>query len=226
MLRPHPKPKTEILKPKAGKTTELTCAQYALILPVNFEIAPRRVMFCRMDFLQLQDRQFLVFGVANRKSVAYAVGQILAGAGAKVVYVVRDAAVLESVRKLLAPAPIFTCDVADEAQVAGLANSLKAAGIGPLHGLVHSLAFANYTHGFGPFHETHKADFLQAMDISCFSLVSLVRHLKPLLDQDASVVTMSISTTRMAAENYGYMAPIKAAWCSWPSRSVPTPASG
>jgi enoyl-[acyl-carrier protein] reductase I len=49
------------------------------------------------------------------------------------------------------------------------------------------------------------------MDISCFSLVALSRTLAPLLDPDASVVTISISTTRMASESYGYMAPIKAA---------------
>jgi len=52
---------------------------------------------------------------------------------------------------------------------------------------------------------------LQAVDISCYSLIALCNALKNLLDQDASVVTISISTTRMASESYGYMAPIKAA---------------
>ena len=49
------------------------------------------------------------------------------------------------------------------------------------------------------------------MDVSCFSLISIANHFKDILDKDGSVVTISISTTRMAAENYGYMAPIKAA---------------
>jgi enoyl-[acyl-carrier protein] reductase I len=49
------------------------------------------------------------------------------------------------------------------------------------------------------------------MDISCFSLIAVSNALKDLLEPDASVVTVSISTTRMASENYGYMAPIKAA---------------
>jgi enoyl-[acyl-carrier protein] reductase I len=62
-----------------------------------------------------------------------------------------------------------------------------------------------------PFHRTLKKDFLQAMDISCFSLISICNHFQGLLATNASVVTISISTTRMAAENYGYMAPIKAA---------------
>jgi enoyl-[acyl-carrier protein] reductase I len=78
-------------------------------------------------------------------------------------------------------------------------------------GLVHSIAFADYGDGMKPFHETPKAAFLQALDISCFSLVSICRELEPLLERNASVVTISISTTRMASENYGFMAPIKAA---------------
>ena len=80
-----------------------------------------------------------------------------------------------------------------------------------LNGLVHSIAFANYSEGWKPFHETPRKDFLQSIDISCYSLIALSDALKSLLDKKASVVTVSISTTRMAAENYGYMAPAKAA---------------
>ena len=78
-------------------------------------------------------------------------------------------------------------------------------------GFVHSIAFADYAGEPQPFHETAKRDFLRAFDISCFSLVAVSNALKDLLAPDASVVTISISTTRMASENYGYMAPIKAA---------------
>ena len=56
-----------------------------------------------------------------------------------------------------------------------------------------------------------KRIFLQSIDITCFSLIQLANAFKDLLDEQASVVTVSISTTRMAAENYGYMAPAKAA---------------
>ena len=80
-----------------------------------------------------------------------------------------------------------------------------------LDGLVHSIAFADYSDGPRPFHETPKLDFLRAVNISCYSLVAVSNALKGLLAADASVVTVSISSTRMAAENYGFMAPIKAA---------------
>jgi len=78
-------------------------------------------------------------------------------------------------------------------------------------GMLHAIAFAEYEGGMKPFHETPKRPFLRAVDISCYSLIALSDALKDLLEPDASVVTVSISTTRMASENYGYMAPIKAA---------------
>ncbi len=163
-----------------------------------------------MDFLQLTDKQILVFGVANRKSVAYHVGRVLAEAGARPAYVVRDDGVRASVARLLGDAPVYVCDVEQEEQIARLRDEV-ARHHDRFHGLVHSIAFADYSEGLKPFHETPKAAFLQAVDVSCYSLVALARAFQDLLDPDASVVTLSISTTRMASENYGYMAPIKAA---------------
>jgi len=163
-----------------------------------------------MDFLALTDKTFVVFGVANRRSVAYAVSRVLEAAGARPVHVVRDGAIRDRVRPLLGDAPILTCDVRCDADVETLGDRLRAE-CPRLHGLVHSIAHANYSAGAVGFHETPKADFLEAVDVSCYSLIGLVRELKPLLDPDAAVVTISISTTRMAAQSYGYMGPIKAA---------------
>lgn len=169
------------------------------------------------DFLQLEGKTIAVFGAANRKSVAWLVGETLASAGARVVHVVRDAKVAGEIEGLLAKRAgegaritrVLTCDVEKQAEIDAVAGDLGK--LGPLHGFVHSLAFANYSDGFKPFHETRREDFLQALNISAFSLVALANALKPHLAQDSAVVTIGISTTRMAAENYGYMAPIKAA---------------
>ncbi len=112
--------------------------------------------------------------------------------------------------ELLPEAEIFTCDVEREEEIARLRDELVRRG-GRFDGMVHSIAFADYSDGIKPFHETSKKAFLQAVDISCFSLIALSNAMKDLLDPDASVVTISISTTRMASESYGFMAPIKAA---------------
>ena len=163
-----------------------------------------------MDFLQLLDKEILIFGVANRKSVAYHVGRVLTEAGARCVYVVQSDEIRQNVAKLLDGAPTYVCDVEHEAEITRLRDEI-APRHDRFHGLVHSIAFADYSDGMKPFHETPKKAFLQAMDISCYSLTAICRAFQDLLDPDASVVTISISTTRMASENYGYMAPIKAA---------------
>ena len=166
-----------------------------------------------MDFLQLAGKPVLVTGVANKKSVAWHTAKLLAEAGAEVKLAVHTEQRREQVRKFCGDMAVFVCDVADQASIdrlaVDLADDLKET---KLAGLVHSVAFADYSAGWQPFHKTPRAAFLQAMDVSCFSLTALSNAFADRLDPDAgSVVTVSISTTRMAAENYGYMAPIKAA---------------
>ena len=164
-----------------------------------------------MDFLQLDRKPIVVFGVANRKSVAYHVGQILSEAGAEVVYVVRSRERRESVRKLVGESAVYVCDVEHSDQIERVRDEI-AAQHDRICGIVHSIAFADYSAGWLPFHETPREAFLQAVDVSCFSLLAVSNAFRELLDPDqGSVVTISISTTRMAAENYGYMAPVKAA---------------
>lgn len=163
-----------------------------------------------IDFLKITNSDFLVFGVANKKSVAWHIAKTLTEAGARVVYVVRSEARKQSVQKLVGDAPVYVCDVEQEEQITALRDQLTAAGE-KFAGLVHSIAFADFSDGMKPFHETGKKQFLQAVDISCYSLIALCNALKNLLEPYASVVTISISTTRMASENYGFMAPIKAA---------------
>jgi enoyl-[acyl-carrier protein] reductase I len=163
------------------------------------------------DFLQLSGKTFLVFGVANRKSVAWHIAKTLEEQGARVVYSVRSEARKKSLESQLAGKPVFICDVEEEGAPQRLASEIAAAGLAPLHGLVHSIAFANYAEGFKPFHETKRTDFLQATAISAFSLVEVARAFKPHLTKNASVVTIGISSLLVTPDNYGYMGPIKAA---------------
>lgn len=164
-----------------------------------------------MGFLELEGKNIVIFGLANKKSVACAIGLVLSQAGAEVIHVVRSEERAQTAKKLFPDSPVFICDVEDEDNIIRVRDEIADQVNGPVAGLVHSIAFANYSEGLKSFHETLKRDFLQAMDISCFSLIAISNHFKELLAPDASVVTISISTTRMAAENYGYMAPVKAA---------------
>lgn len=162
------------------------------------------------DFLDLAGKTFLVMGVANKKSVAYAIAKMVEAAGGEVIYSVRSESRRESLVKLLKDRRVLICDVEDQAEVDALAQSLRDDQVS-LAGLVHAVAFADYPEGIRPFHETTRAQFLQAVDISAFSLTTVSNALKDVFRPDASVVTIGISTTRMASESYGFMAPIKAA---------------
>lgn len=162
------------------------------------------------DFLGLQGKTVLVMGVANRKSVAWAIARMVEAAGGEVLYSVRSEARKASLAKLLGDRQVFVCDVEHQDQIDALAGQLKSAGI-TLDGLVHSIAFADYSDGLRPFHETTRQQFLQAVDISAFSLTNVCNALRENFARDAAVVTIGISTTRMASESYGFMAPIKAA---------------
>ena len=163
-----------------------------------------------MNFLNFENKNILVTGVANKKSVAWFIAKTLEEEGANVIYSVRSEERKKSLEILLRDKTVFVCDVEKEEEIERLKIQV-AEHHKVLHGLVHSIAFANYSEGMKPFHETTKKDFLQSIDISCYSLIHLANTFKDLFDQQASVVTVSISTTRMAAENYGYMAPAKAA---------------
>jgi len=163
-----------------------------------------------MNFLNFENKNILVTGVANKKSVAWFIAKTLEEEGANVIYSVRSEDRKKSLEILLRDKTVFVCDVEKEEEIERLKIQV-AEHHKVLHGLVHSIAFANYSEGMKPFHETTKKDFLQSIDISCYSLIDLANTFKDLFDQQASVVTVSISTTRMAAENYGYMAPAKAA---------------
>lgn len=163
-----------------------------------------------MGFLGFEKRNYLVFGVANRKSVAFHIADIIRSEGGNLYLSVQDGEKAETAKKLFPEAKIFTCDVSNESDIEKLAEEVKNSA-GTLHGIVHSIAFANFSEGMKPFHETKKDDFMQALDISCFSLIKIANAFKDIIDRKGSVVTISISTTRMASENYGYMAPIKAA---------------
>src|SRR5207244_10991930 len=127
----------------------------------------------------------------------------------------RDSVRSEARKRALETQPagktVLRCDVEHDGAADRLAAEVAKAGHAPLHGVVHSIAFANYAEGFKAFHETKRADFLQATAVSAFSLVEIARAFKAHLAPQASVVTIGISSLLVTPDNYGYMGPIKAA---------------
>ncbi|MCO4753040.1 MAG: SDR family oxidoreductase [Bacteriovoracaceae bacterium] len=154
--------------------------------------------------IDLTGKTFYIAGVANKKSVAYFTAKSLMSAGASCVFSAQNQQNLEKVNKLFPDSKSFILDVENSAHVADLAQNIGV----ELDGFLHSMAFANFSEGPKPFHETKLEDYLQACHISSFSLVQMSNAIKDLLKPQASVVTISISNT--LATSYGYLGPIKA----------------
>jgi len=161
------------------------------------------------DFLKLAGKKIVVTGVANKKSVAWFTAKTLEECGAEVIFSVRSRERADSLSKLLEGRAVYVCDVERDEEISSLAETVSR-NHGNVDGMVHSIAFANYSEGFKPFHETRRADFLQATAISAFSLVELSRAFAPKMNDGAAVVSIGISS-QVTAANYGYMAPVKAA---------------
>ena len=162
-----------------------------------------------MNFLDLKGKVYLVVGFANRKSIAWSVSKSLMEEGARVLFSVRSEKRKNELLTLLPEAEIFVCDFEKKQEIKNLAEEINQS-CKELNGILHSIAFANYSDGLKPFHETDRDDFLQATQISSFSLVELANSCKEILAKNASVVTIGISSVQVTAESYGYMAPIKA----------------
>lgn len=154
-----------------------------------------------MDFLGVAGKTFYIAGVANKKSVAYFSAKTLIENGARCLFSVQTAEQVEAVKKIFPDSLVFIFDVKKD-------NDLKTKLNQKIDGFLHSLAFANFSEGPKPFHETKREDYLEAAQISSFSLAEMSHQLKDLFADDASIVTISISNTR--ATSYGYLGPIKA----------------
>lgn len=154
-----------------------------------------------MDFLGVQGKTFYIAGVANKKSVAYFSAKTLIENGANCVFSVQHESQIDAVKKLFPESPVFVYDVEKDKDLHSKINQ-------KIDGFLHSLAFANFEDGVKPFHETKREHYLQAAQISCFSLVEMTNQLKELFTETASIVTISISNTK--ATSYGYLGPIKA----------------
>lgn len=160
-----------------------------------------------MSVLDLKDRWFYIAGVANKKSVATFTAKLLIQEGARVIFSAQNESNLGAIKKLFPNSPAFILDVENVDDMNSLRDNILSH-TDHLDGFLHSMAFANFSGGPKPFHETKLADYLQACHISSFSLVQMSNALKDILTPTASVVTVSISNTK--ATSYGYLGPIKA----------------
>jgi enoyl-[acyl-carrier protein] reductase I len=163
----------------------------------------------------LEGRRGLIFGVANRRSIAWAIAQALAREGAELAFTFQGERIEQGVRDLAATlnSPLVVpCDVTNDADLDSVFEAVDKTW-GGMDILVHSVAFAPPQTFEQPFAETRRADFLTALDISAFSLIAMTRRAAPLMEKGGggAVVTMTFNASQRTYPNYNIMAVAKAA---------------
>ncbi len=161
----------------------------------------------------LEGKKGVVLGVANKRSIAWAIAEHAMKEGARLCLTYQNERFKKQVEKLVQPYPdtvLVPCDVSQDEEIEGLAKVCHDT-FGTIDFLVHSLAFAHKEDLEGPFYNVPRDHFFDALNISAYSLVALVRILKPLFAQSASVLTMTYLGGERVVPNYNIMGVAKAA---------------
>ena len=155
----------------------------------------------------------LIFGVANKNSIAWGIAQALAEEGAELGFSYAGEVLQKRVTPLAEAVGskfIEECDVTDDAAIDGLFEKAEKH-FGSLDFLVHSIAFAPREDLGGRFVDTSREGFRLALDISCYSLVALAKRAVPLMSEGGSMLAMTYYGSEKVTPNYNVMGVAKAA---------------
>src|SRR6267378_4196898 len=162
----------------------------------------------------LENKQGIIFGVANKRSIAWATAQALHQAGARLAFTYQGDRLKDNVEGLtkaeMPESPLFSCDVTKQEEVDETFNRL-AQEFGRLDFLIHSIAFAPREALEGDFLKTDREAFVTALEISAYSLTQLARAAAPLMTEGGSIVTMTFHGAEKVYQGYNVMGVAKAA---------------
>lgn len=167
-----------------------------------------------MYAIDLEGKTGVVFGVANHRSIAWAIALLLRQAGARLAIAYQNERVREDVEKLVASwgdTPLIECDVASDDNVAAAFEKVTEE-MDRLDLVIHSIAYANRDDLGGRFIDTSREGFRTALDISAYSLVTIARHAAPLMKtQGGSILTLTFQASNRVFPGYNVMGTAKAA---------------
>lgn len=161
----------------------------------------------------LRGKNIVVMGVANKRSIAWAIARAFNAAGAKLAFTYQDERFKDKVERLvnkeMPGSLILPCNVATDTELDNLAAQLKEEW-GILHGFVHSLAYARKEELDGLYADTSREGFLLAHNISAYSLVAVARRLQPMMSEGGSIITLTFQGSQRVVPNYNVMGVAKA----------------
>jgi enoyl-[acyl-carrier protein] reductase I len=163
--------------------------------------------------ISMEGRTAVVFGVANKRSIAWAIAQQMQQAGARLAITYQNERLKREADELIAGLPGaegFQCDVSSDDEIAALFDTLKAR-YGKLDALVHSVAYAPSDALKNEFVQTQREAFRIALDTSAYSLVAVARSAAPLMTDGGSIITLTYYGSMRVVPNYNVMGVAKAA---------------
>lgn len=161
----------------------------------------------------LEGRNAVVFGVANKRSIAWSIAQGLHAAGMRLAITYQNERLAEEAKDLIDSLPGaegYMCDVSRDDDIAQTFAQLKER-YGKLHALVHSIAYAPAAELEGEFLNTSREGFRIAHDVSVYSLIAVARAAAPLMQEGGSIITMTYYGAEKVVPHYNVMAVAKAA---------------
>lgn len=163
--------------------------------------------------IDLSGKKGLVMGVANSRSLGWAVADRLAAAGAELAFSYQGERLREPLEKLTADLDgtrLYECDVTDPEQMDAMFSDLAEAW-GELDFVVHAIAFAPRPAMDGRYIDTSRDDWLTALEISAYSLVEVARRAEPLLVEGSSLMTLTYYAAEKVVPKYNVMGIAKSA---------------
>lgn len=167
-----------------------------------------------MFTIDLTGRTGAIFGVANHRSLAWAIAEKLGQAGARLAFSYQGDRLRENVEKLAATLPgslVFDCDVTDDASLESAFSAIRSE-FGGLDYLVHSVAYARREELEGDFRLTSRDGFRIALEVSAYSLLPMARLAVPLMEgRNGSILALTYMASQRVVPNYNVMGSAKAA---------------
>ncbi|MFA6600874.1 MAG: enoyl-ACP reductase [Candidatus Omnitrophota bacterium] len=162
----------------------------------------------------LKGKNGIVFGVANKRSIAWSIAAALSAHGARLAFTYQGERLKENVESLAATlpgsSPIYECDVTREDHIRGVFDQVGR-DFGALHFLIHSIAFAKKEDIEGRAVNISRDGFQTAQDISAYSLIALAKAAEPLMEKEGgSILAMTYLGSEKVVPNYNVMGLAKA----------------
>ncbi len=164
--------------------------------------------------LSLENRTFVVMGVANKRSIAWGIAQSLAKAGARLIFTYAGERLEKNVRDLAdtlerKDSLVIPCDISSDEEIDATFNTIKEE-VGTIHGVAHCIAFANKDELGGEYLATTREGFLLAQNISSYSLTAVTKAARPLMTEGGSIVTLTYLGGERVVKHYNVMGVAKA----------------